>query len=282
MNSNHHEQLPTLLTHVQRTWGYVKTAFVVVSVFFASMFVLELWHLYRLAGSTSGALGWLVLIVYGIGVGLLAIPVMQYLRVPKALQPPKMPADNEMERQDLLTQTKFFQRYLDNLERNPHVGKDPKSIQLCRDYLKGYERTVLTLPPGKLMNSPQGKQALNDLVQFRQRELSAALKELDERADRLIYQEALTVGLATAASPNGTLDAFVMLWRSTRLISQIASLYYGRPGLFRHTRGYARCVPGDRVCGFHAEHFRVAGWFGCPTCRRSSGCGRWSSSRWTN
>jgi hypothetical protein len=40
------------------------------------------------------------------------------------------------------------------------------------------------------------------------------------------------VGLATAASPNGVLDAFVMLWRSVRLVSELGLLYYGRPGVW--------------------------------------------------
>jgi len=35
----------------------------------------------------------------------------------------------------------------------------------------------------------------------------------------------------TALSPNGTLDAFLVLWRNINLVAALARLYYGRPGL---------------------------------------------------
>ena len=35
----------------------------------------------------------------------------------------------------------------------------------------------------------------------------------------------------TALSPNGTLDAFLVLWRNVNLVASLARLYYGRPGL---------------------------------------------------
>ena len=70
------------------------------------------------------------------------------------------------------------------------------------------------------------------LSEWSNRRMMPVLSDVDEKADRLIYQEALSVGLATAASPNGVLDAFVMLWRGVRLVSEIGILYYGRPGLW--------------------------------------------------
>jgi hypothetical protein len=39
------------------------------------------------------------------------------------------------------------------------------------------------------------------------------------------------LGVGTAASPNGVLDAYLMLWRSLALVSRLAVLYYGRPGV---------------------------------------------------
>ena len=38
------------------------------------------------------------------------------------------------------------------------------------------------------------------------------------------------MGIATAVSPNGTLDAFIVLLRNANMVSRIANLYYGRPG----------------------------------------------------
>jgi hypothetical protein len=56
-------------------------------------------------------------------------------------------------------------------------------------------------------------------------------RPVEKRVEETIYSEAINVGVATAISPNGTLDAYVMLWRATKLVSRIAELHYGRPGL---------------------------------------------------
>ena len=51
--------------------------------------------------------------------------------------------------------------------------------------------------------------------------------------DKLIHAEAVSVGVATAISMNGTVDAFIVLWRNANLVSKISRLYFGRP----HLRG---------------------------------------------
>ncbi len=57
-----------------------------------------------------------------------------------------------------------------------------------------------------------------------------ALAVLGQKADERIEANASTVFLATAISQNGRLDAFLVLSAQTRMIWQIAHLYYQRPG----------------------------------------------------
>lgn len=48
---------------------------------------------------------------------------------------------------------------------------------------------------------------------------------VDQQVQRLIFSQAGTTALLVAASPNAILDMVVVLWRSQRLLSQIAKVY---------------------------------------------------------
>ena len=56
------------------------------------------------------------------------------------------------------------------------------------------------------------------------------LSPLDEEAWELIRREAVNVGLATAISPSGFVDAVIALWRNLRLIRRVADVYRVRAG----------------------------------------------------
>jgi hypothetical protein len=66
-----------------------------------------------------------------------------------------------------------------------------------------------------------------------------ALAILDKRANEIIHKAASTVFLSTAISQNGRLDAFLVLSAQSRMVWQIARLYYQRPTLRDVTRLYA-------------------------------------------
>jgi len=46
-----------------------------------------------------------------------------------------------------------------------------------------------------------------------------------------VRAEAISVGIATAVSLNGMVDALIVLWRHANMVSRIGRFYYGRPGL---------------------------------------------------
>jgi hypothetical protein len=62
-------------------------------------------------------------------------------------------------------------------------------------------------------------------------EISRALAVLENRADALVQTTAKSVFLTTAISQNGKLDALTVLVTHTRMIWQVAHIYYQRPAL---------------------------------------------------
>lgn len=62
-------------------------------------------------------------------------------------------------------------------------------------------------------------------------ELEIAVKQLDEKADKIIKDTATTVFLTTSISQNGKLDALTVFSTQMRMIWKVAHIYYQRPGL---------------------------------------------------
>jgi putative membrane protein len=58
------------------------------------------------------------------------------------------------------------------------------------------------------------------------------LSDMDEQARAAISREAVNVGIGTAVSPYGVLDALIVIWRNVRLIRGIAAIYRVRAGAY--------------------------------------------------
>src|SRR5690606_42084612 len=74
------------------------------------------------------------------------------------------------------------------------------------------------------------------LEAFGREQIEPLLKPLDKRVEALIHAEAVGVGVATAVSMNGTVDAFIVLWRNANLVAKVARIYFGRPHLWGSLR----------------------------------------------
>ncbi len=61
------------------------------------------------------------------------------------------------------------------------------------------------------------------------------MKELDQQAYRIVLQRSKETALLVVLSPIALLDTVLTLWRSVRLIRDIATLYGGRPGFLAST-----------------------------------------------
>lgn len=193
---------------------------------FAFVVIVQATQLYRLASDVSPWLGYAWLGVVAAGAILVGVPVWEFLRMPRVVQPPKLPPADALTLGHLSAEVRYLDEYLSNCSRNSELTEKSQAI---RD-----ARSELTALAGRFGRSTQDQVAALDreLTQWVGRVMPAILDEIDRKAERIIYQESLAVGLATAASPNGTLDAFVMLWRAVNLSSKLATLYYGRPGVW--------------------------------------------------
>ena len=98
-----------------------------------------------------------------------------------------------------------------------------------------------------------------ELAELERGAVARLLAPLDRKAADAIRAEALKVGLATAVSPYGTLDAFLVLWRNVNLVTRVATIYYGRPGA-RGTLGILRDVAMATMLGAYLEELgQIAG-----------------------
>lgn len=200
---------------------WLKIGVYTITGLFFFILLAEAVRLHALAADVHPILGYATILLMLAGLLLIALPVYRFLRVPRALTPPHVPPPEAMRLSDIHAEIRFLDRYLSNCSRNPEFADRLDDIATA-------QRELTRL---------RGKTAAGDVAALDEElghwagtTMSAILADVDARAERLIYQEALAVGVGTAVSPNGTLDAFVMLWRSVNVASKLATLYYGRPG----------------------------------------------------
>jgi putative membrane protein len=130
----------------------------------------------------------------------------------------------------LAARLRYDLKYLLMLVENPLVQEERGAIE--ESILRGQallERARRAGPEEALMISA-------DLEHFERDHIEALLKPLDKKVDQLIHAEAVGVGIATAVSMNGTVDAFIVLWRNANLVAKVARVYFGRPHLWGSLR----------------------------------------------
>jgi hypothetical protein len=185
----------------------------------------EVKGIFDTAWDVHPALGWAFL---GLVAALLWIgvvrPARRYWAIPAAVKPPRNGRLAEAGAHEIARRARFLVKVSDNLARNPRLQAIVPEILLA-----GVEA-------GKLeAKAHAGTTSADDL----RRELTALetvrfesiFKPLDAEANQVIRAEALAVGLGTAVSMNGTFDAWLVMWRNLSLVSKLAAIYYGRPGV---------------------------------------------------
>lgn len=178
-------------------------------------------------------------------------PLYQFMRMPAALKPPSLPPISERTARDLGKHLRFVERYLQSLLENPEWDGDPKDVESAVAQV-----SVLRDETAQADNAQVA--ALSDRIKKLERDtVERLLAPLDVKARKVIRQEALGVGIATAISWNGTIDAFIVLWRNCNLISRIARIYYGRPGA-RGTLSILRDVSAAVIAGAYLQDLSEA------------------------
>ncbi len=223
-------------------------AIALVALFFLVL-ALEAARLLQAAAGIHPALGALVGIALAAGACWLGVPLWRALRVPRAVTPPAVPADDAYSPRHLAEQARYLDQYLRGCRRNPELREQAAAVDDA-----ARELAVLR-PRWEASDRASLPAARDEMRQWVERRLEPLLAPLDEKAERLIHQEALGVGLGTAISPNGTLDAFVVCWRSIQMSSRLAVLYYGRPG----PRGTLRILIDVAVASAAASYLQHVG-----------------------
>ncbi|KCZ59808.1 MAG: DUF697 domain-containing protein [Hyphomonas sp.] len=182
---------------------------------------------YRIFDDVHPVLGYsFILILAALLLLLVGRPLASFLSMPVAAKPPHTPFDIEKPDISLLSQRlKYDLKYLAMLKRNPLLADEVSAME------EGIAIGRALLARFAIAGEESAANVAADLEAFQKDHIEIHLKKLDTKVDKLIHAEAVGVGVATAFSMNGTVDAFVVLWRNANLIARISQIYFGRPHL---------------------------------------------------
>tara|TARA_B100000678_G_scaffold256316_1_gene234561 strand:- start:11070 stop:12197 length:1128 start_codon:yes stop_codon:yes gene_type:complete len=209
----------------QRAWRVIKWLFTALIVL---AFLLVIGEMYLFYEMFSGIHPWLGLAFAGLLTFLLFFlvgrPLLSFMRTPVAATPPAPPDDPARPtRAEAIKRMKYDLKYLRSLQKNPALVGETEAI--TADLVEG-DRLLAEL---KASTDDDHIALLASLRKFEHEHIDRRLKLIDKEVDRLIHAEAVGVGVATAVSMNGTIDAFIVLWRNANLVAKVARLYFGRP-----------------------------------------------------
>lgn len=188
--------------------------------------------LYRQAADVHPLLGYAVLAVAGIGIGLLIVwPVATVLAMPRGLRP--------VDPDDARAWKRYVRRYAARLLRNPRLAEWEGSARLRTMLAAGGDPAELTA------------------------QVEAALDRLDEVARARIREQAARVFAMTAVSQSGRLDTIVVLGAQLRLVRDVAAIYLQRPGAGELLRLYGN-VGGAAFLAGEIEDSEILAVLGAP------------------
>lgn len=213
----------------KRAWRFFKWVITALIVIGFLLVIGQMYLFYNLFADVHPALGIsFVVLLSGIILLLVGRPLLSFFQTPIAAKPPAPPVDPETPtRAEALARLKYDLRYLKALLKNPALKGETDAIKT--DITRG------DMLLARLKSGPDEDLAshIETVVSFERDHIEKRLKIIDAEVERLIHSEAVGVGVATAVSMNGTVDAFIVLWRNANLVARIARLYFGRP----HLRG---------------------------------------------
>ncbi|MDJ0522081.1 MAG: DUF697 domain-containing protein [Planctomycetota bacterium] len=228
---------------------YISFGIIGLMIVFLAFRVAEV---YRFFADIEPWLGTAFLVVFGLLLVLLVgRPVYRFLKVPAALKPPPLPPMEERRGRDLVRHLAFVEGYLAALVKNPEWEGAPAEVEAAIERCRALREEAAHA-------GREAVAALSDRVGELERDtVQRLLEPLDRKVRTVIRQEAVGVGIATAVSWNGTIDAFIVLWRNCNLVSRVARIYYGRPGV-RGTLAILRDVSAATIAGAYLQDLTEA------------------------
>jgi putative membrane protein len=211
-----------LLRKVFRGIKYASWAMIAVS---GLVIGREVKAIFDSAWDIHPVLGWafLALVAALLWVGVVR-PVRRYWAVPAAVKPPRDGRIAHAGAGEVARRARFLTKVADNLARNPRLEAIVPEILLAR--VEAEQLEVHAAAPGADVGNLKRNLRALETIRF-----DSIFKPLDVEANQVIRGEALAVGIGTAVSMNGTFDAWIVLWRNLSLVSKLATIYYGRPGI---------------------------------------------------
>lgn len=188
------------------------------------------------------------------------LPFRRYWAMPAAARPPAIDRDlSAATADDVAVRAAFLAKVAENLALNPRLAASTGAAHAARD--------AALLLATRARGGADVAALRAELESFETKTLDPLFAPLDEEANRVLRNEALAVGVGTAVSMNGVLDAWIVLWRNMALVAKIAEIYYGRPGL-RGTLYVLRDVAAGVLVAAKAQGLIegaagvFGGWFG--------------------
>ncbi len=201
-------------------WRSIKWAAIGVVSFLALMAVGQIYLFHQMFSDIHPALGWgFVFAFTALGVWLVGLPLARFFNAPVIARPPEVDLEAEtVSTTDLKKRFAYDEKYLNNIAANPALIAHRAEALKAREDLQ-------------VLRNDESDGLAKRLAEFERTRIATLLADLDKQVDDYIHKEALAVGSATAVSMNGSVDAFIVLWRNVNMISRISRLYYGRPSL---------------------------------------------------
>ncbi|MEL7490150.1 MAG: YcjF family protein [Pseudomonadota bacterium] len=184
----------------------------------------QIYLFYQMFADIHAALGAAFLLAAaGLFGWLIGVPLWRFFQAPAIAVPPDVDLKAKApSRPAVLARLQYDENYLKRLVNNPALGdKKPDALQALEEI-----RSLKRSAKEKEIDALAG--ALSD---FERDRMAPVLSDIDKRVDAYIHRESVAVGAATAVSMNGSIDAFIVLWRNVNMIARISHLYYGRPSL---------------------------------------------------
>lgn len=216
-----------LASQFLRMWRYLKWSFTALVVISFLLVIGQGFMFYRIFADVHPSLGWAFIAVLSlILLVLVGRPLAGFFRTPVMATPPDVHVDPENPAAAAMKERlQYDLKYLKAMRRNPELSLERPLIDA--DIKVG----LGLLARCGVAKGEDAKALAQDIANFETKHIEVRLRALDVRIDRLIHAEAVSVGVATAISMNGTIDAFIVLWRNANLVSRIARIYFGRPNL---------------------------------------------------
>jgi len=221
-----------LASQWKQGWRFLKWSATALLAIAFLMVIGQGFLFYRIFDDVHPVLGYSYIVLLAlILIVMVGRPLMAFLSMPVAAKPPAILIDPKAPApKALAARLKYDLRYLEMLARNPLCADERAAIE------EGLLRGEALLERARRATPEEALAVSIDLEAFEREQIEALLKPLDKQVEALIHAEAVGVGVATAVSMNGTVDAFIVLWRNANLVARVARIYFGRPHLWGSLR----------------------------------------------